>query len=98
VVTPGTDAAGTISRLEARVESLERLLAERSRLLRQLALVLCDDDLLSLSRLAVGQPPTPRAGFGLRGSHETTELTYSDVDKTMAELWRAAASPALDER
>jgi hypothetical protein len=52
--------------------------------------------LMNLSRLAAGQPPIPRAGFGLRGWRETTSPTTGDVDKTMAELWRAAAPPVLD--
>ena len=90
------DTAATVARLESRVKSLEQLLADRSRLLRQLARVVCEDDLMSLSRLTVGQPPIPRAGFGLRGWRETTAVSGGDVDKTMAELWRAAAPPALD--
>jgi hypothetical protein len=96
MVNDERDGAATIERLKARVTSLERLLADRSRLLRQLARVICEDDLMSLSRLAVGQPPIPRAGFGLRGWRETTAFSSGDVEKTMAELWRAAAPPVLD--
>ena len=90
------DSAAAIARLEARVQALERSLAERSRLLRQLARVICEEDLMSLARLRVGRPPIPRAGFGLRGWRETTTLASSDVEKTMAELWRSAAPPVLD--
>ena len=90
------DAGVTIARLEARVAALERLAADRSRLLRQLTRVVCEEDLMNLSRLAAGQPPITRAGFGLRGWRETTSTTMGDVDKTMAELWRAAAPPVLD--
>ena len=96
MVNAGTDPAEIVEQLEARVAALEQLLADRSRLMRQLARVICEDDLMSLSRLTVGQPPIPRAGFGLRGWRETTALSTGDVDKTMAELWRAAAPPALD--
>ncbi len=96
MVNAGTNPAEVVERLEARVVALERLLADRSRLLRQLARVVCEDDLMSLSRLAVGQPPIPHAGFGLRGWRETTAFSSGDVEKTMAELWRAAAPPVLD--
>jgi hypothetical protein len=96
MVNEGKDAGATVARLEARVAALECMVAERSRLLRQLTRVVCEEDLMNLSRLAAGQPPLPRAGFGLRGWRETTSTTMGDVDKTMAELWRAAAPPVLD--
>ena len=96
MVNGGTNPVEMVEQLEARVAALEQLLADRSRLLRQLARVICEDDLMSLSRLTVGQPPIPRAGFGLRGWRETTTVSLGDVDKTMAELWRTAAPPALD--
>jgi hypothetical protein len=96
MVNVGTNPAAIVEQLEARVAALEQVLADRSRLLRQLARVICEDDLMSLSRLTVGQPPLPRAGFGLRGWRETTSVSSGDVDKTMAELWRTAAPPALD--
>jgi len=96
MVSEETDPAATIARLEERVATLERVVADRSRLLRQVTRVVCDEDVMNISRLAAGQPPIPRAGFGLRGWRETTSTTMGDVDKTMAELWRAAALPALD--
>jgi hypothetical protein len=96
MVNVGTNPAAIVEQLEARVAALEQVLADRSRLLRQLARVICEDDLMSLSRLTVGQPPLPRPGFGLRGWRETTSVSSGDVDKTMAELWRTAAPPALD--
>jgi len=96
MVNGGVNPVEMVEQLEARVAALEQLLADRSRLLRQLARVICEDDLMSLSRLTVGQPPIPRAGFGLRGWRETTSVSSGDVDKTMAELWRTAAPPALD--
>ena len=97
MVRSSENKQGAVARLEARVEALERTLAERSRLLRQLTQVICEDDLMNLSRLTAGQPPLPRAGFGLRGWRETTTLAAADVEKTMAELWRSAAPPALAE-
>lgn len=96
MVSAQEQPAQTIARFQARVASLERLLADRSRLLRQLPRVVRDDDLMSFSRLTVGQPPIPRAGFGLRGWRETTSMSSGDVDKTMAELWRSVAPPRLD--
>jgi hypothetical protein len=96
MVNEETDPAATIARLEERVATLERVVADRSRLLRQVTRVACDEDVMNISRLAAGQPPIPRAGFGLRGWRETTSTTMGDVDKTMAELWRAAALPVLD--
>lgn len=86
----------TIARLEARVARLERLLEEKSRTLRYLARELCDEDLATLSRASCGLPPLPRAGFGLRGWHETTLLSSGDVEKTMAELWRSVTPPEED--
>jgi hypothetical protein len=96
MVKDETELREDITRLEARVSSLEKLLAQRSRLIRQLSRVICEEDLMSLSRLTVGRAPLPRAGFGLRGWRETTAVTSGDVDKTMAELWRATAPPVLD--
>ena len=90
------DAEATIARLEARVAALERALEDRSRLLRQTTRVVCEEDLMNLSRLVAGQPPLPRAGFGLRGWRETTSTTEGDVERTMEELWRSAAPPTLD--
>jgi len=96
MVSEETDPAATIARLEERVATLERVVADRSRLLRQVTRVVCDEDVMNISRLAAGQPPIPRAGFGLRGWRETTSTTIGDVDKTMAELWRAAVPPSID--
>jgi len=83
----------TTARLEARVARLERLLEEKSRTLRYLARELCDEDLVTFSRAACGLPPLPRAGFGLRGWHETTLLSSGDVEKTMSALWRSVTPP-----
>jgi len=96
MVKEGPDSAAAIARLEARVATLERALEDRSRLMRQVTRVVCEEDLMNLSRLADGQPPVPRAGFGLRGWRESTSPTMGDVDKTMEELWRCAAPPVLD--
>jgi hypothetical protein len=88
-VTEGTDTAEELARLRARVEGLERMLAERSRLLRALTPELCAEDLLNLSRLAAGLAPRPRAAFGLSDWRETTALSAGDVDRTLEQLWRS---------
>ena len=64
--------------------------------MRQMTRVVCEEDLMNLSRLVAGEPPVPRAGFGLRGWRESTAPTEGDVDRTMEELWRSAAPPVLD--
>ena len=91
MVTQNIDLLTTIARLESRVATLEHLLAQRSRLLLQTARAICDRDLMDLSRLAAGRPPSPRAGRDLRSWHETISLSASDVERTMLELWRSAA-------
>jgi hypothetical protein len=87
------DSEATIARLESRVAALEKRLAERSALLRAVARDACDEDLINLSRAAMGLPPIPRAGFGLRGWKETTTLAASEVEATMRELWRSIIPP-----
>jgi hypothetical protein len=79
----------TIARLEARVASLERKLAERSAWIRAFARDAREDDLIRLTRAILGLPPLPRPGFGLRGWSETTSLSSGDVEATMTELWRS---------
>jgi hypothetical protein len=83
--------AAEIARLTARVVRLEKALAERSRLLRELTAELCQDDLVSVSRVASGFPPLARSAFGLLEWRETTALSSGDVDKTMEQLWRSFA-------
>jgi hypothetical protein len=91
VVGSDADTAEQIARLEARVERLEKLLAARSRLLRELTDELCPEDLVSLSRLASGLSPLLKSAFGILDWRETTALTGGDVEKTMKQLWRSTA-------
>ncbi|HTO87878.1 MAG TPA: hypothetical protein VMR54_10170 [Thermoanaerobaculia bacterium] len=91
MVGGAADAAGQIARLEARVERLEKLLAARSRLLRELTDELCPEDLVNLSRLASGLPALLKSAFGIADWRETTALTGGDVEKTMKQLWRSTA-------
>jgi hypothetical protein len=92
------DDARRIAYLEGRVAYLERVLVERSRMLRTFARDACDEDLINASRSAMGLPPMPRAGFGLRGWKETTTLNPAEVEPTMRELWRSVTPPRFDER
>ena len=87
----------TIAYLEARVAHLEKKLSERSAILRLFTKQACDEDVINASRTAVGLPPLPRAGFGLRGWRETTTLAPADVERTMSELWRSVTPPHLGD-
>lgn len=82
-----------IARLEARVAYLEKQLVETSAIYRAFVREACDEDVISASRAAMGLPPLPRAGFGLRGWRETTTLVPADVENTMNELWRSVTPP-----
>ena len=86
-----------LARLRAQVEGLERSLTEKSRLLRALTMELCPEDLVSLSRLASGLAPKPRAAFGLLDWRETTALSAGDVDRTLEQLWRSLSHRRLAE-
>jgi hypothetical protein len=83
--------------LESRVAYLEKALAERSFMLRAFARDACEEDLINASRAAMGLPPLPRAGFGLRGWRETTTLVPGEVESTMRELWRSVTPPRLSD-
>jgi len=96
-VSTAAEPESEIARLEARVAALEKALKRRSALLTSLTRELCDDDVASLSRLAAGLPPLPRAGIGLLGWRETTALTAGDVERTMRELWRSVELPRIPD-
>jgi hypothetical protein len=83
----------TIAYLEARVAYLEEQLVETSAIYRAFVREACDEDVINASRAAMGLPPLPRAGFGLRGWRETTTLVPGDVERTMHELWRSVTPP-----
>lgn len=87
----------TIARLEARIATLERKLAERSAWIRAFARDSRDEELIRLERAVLGLPPLPRPGFGLRGWSETTTLSQGDVETTMRELWRSLTPFELNE-
>jgi hypothetical protein len=88
----------TIAYLEARVAYLEKQLVETSAIYRAFVREACDEDVTNASRAAMGLPPLPRAGFGLRGWTETTTLVPGDVERTMHELWRSVTPPDFGDR
>jgi hypothetical protein len=88
----------TIAYLEARVAHLEKQLVETSAIYRAFVREACDEDVTNASRAAMGLPPLPRAGFGLRGWAETTTLAPADVEKTRHELWRSVTPPDFGDR
>jgi hypothetical protein len=88
----------TIAYLEARVAYLEKQLVETSAIYRTFVREACDEDVINASRAAMGLPPLPRAGFGLRGWRETTTLVPAEVEKTMHELWRSVTPPDFGDR
>lgn len=90
------ERSAEVERLEARVGRLERGLADRSRLIRRLALEICDDDVLVMSWLAAGSRSPIGGNAGFRRWVETTELTPADVETTMRDLWRREAPRAGD--
>lgn len=92
-----SDERETIARLEARVATLERKLADRSAWIRALARDARDEELIRLERAVLGLPPLPRPGFGLRGWSETTSLSSGDVESTLRELWRSLTPFELTE-
>jgi hypothetical protein len=86
-----------VERLQARVETLEKKLRERSAWIRALARDSRDEELIRLERAVLGLPPLPRAGFGLRGWSETTSLSVGDVEATLRELWRSLTPFELED-
>ena len=78
-----------IAQLEARVAALESALERRSRIHRLIQREVSDDDLLIISRIEAGLPPLPRQAYDVELWPETTDLTSSDVEQTMGDLWRS---------
>lgn len=85
-----------VAYLEARVESLEAALRQRSRVYRRIQRHASARDLLLISRIESGLPPLPRQAFDLSLWRETTELTAADVEETMQDLWRSL-QPIADD-
>ena len=76
-----------IARLEARVAALEAALDARSRELRSLQQLVCQRDLILISRLRAGLPPLPRGAYEPAFWRETSELTAAEVEETLRDLW-----------
>jgi hypothetical protein len=80
-----------VERLSARVAALEEALERRSREIRLLQRHVCKRDLLLIARLAAGLAPLPRGAFEPVLWRETTELTRTEVEETMLDLWQSLA-------
>ena len=90
-----TEAEKEIARLTARIEALEAALERRSQLLRLLQRYLSARDLVLLSRLADGLAPLPWSEQALESWRETTELTPSEVEEALTNLWASLAPVPL---
>ena len=76
-----------IAELEARVAALEQALEKRSRELRLIQKFACSTDLVLIHRVSCGLPPLPQYAYELSRWTETTNLTPSDVEKALTDLW-----------
>jgi hypothetical protein len=79
-----------IARLEARIAALESALLRRSEELRLLQRHICVPDLMLLSRILEGLPPS-RGVYDPALWRETIEVTEADVEPTLQDLWVAVA-------
>ena len=82
-----------IERLKARVAALESALEERSRELRLIQRHVCQRDFLLIARVRAGLAPLPRGAFEPGFWRETTELTATDVQDTLQDLWFSLTPP-----
>ena len=88
---PSREDRWAIARLEARVATLEELLIQRSRELRELQRQLCAGDLARLVRIVHGLPASVDTAFDVELWHETTDLTSAEVEDTLRDLWASLA-------
>jgi hypothetical protein len=87
-----------LERLTARVEALEAALAARSRELRSIQEHCCPRDLALIERIRAGLPPRTRFAYEPALWQETTELTPSEVEPLLSDLWRSLTPRAtLDD-
>ncbi len=87
--TPSGEAAWEIARLEARVAALEEALRRRSEELRLIQRHVCLPDLVLVSRIIEGLPPS-RGAYDPAFWSESTEVVEADVEETLRDLWIAA--------
>ena len=80
-------------RLKARVRELEEVLRRRSAVLRTLERELCPRDSALLTRIAAGGSTYPGSGLSLLGAGDTIRLESSEVEATLAEVWRSLEAP-----
>ncbi len=84
-----TPADPELKRLEARVEALEAALEARSRELKSIQEHCCPKDLALIERIRAGLPPNGRYAYEPALWQETTELTPTEVEPLLSDLWRS---------
>jgi hypothetical protein len=85
-VTGGS--ARQIAFLEARVTALEEALRRRSEELRLIQRHICLPDLVLVSRIVLGLPPS-RGAYDPTFWSESTDVVEADVEDTLLDLWVA---------
>ena len=82
-----------IVRLKARVRALERALQRKSVVLRILERELCPQDSIRLTRILTTGSPYPGSDPSLLGADDAVGIQASDVEGTLAQVWRSLAIP-----
>jgi hypothetical protein len=86
-----------ITRLEARVATLEAELVARSRELQQIQKFCCRRDLVLIDRIRAGLPPLSRYTYEADLWQETTDLTAAEVEPVLLDLWRSLTPVEPDD-
>ena len=82
------DPARQIAALEARVAALEDALRRRSEELRLIQRHVCLPDLVLVSRIVEGLPPS-RGAYDPAFWSESADVVEADVEDTLQDLWVA---------
>jgi hypothetical protein len=87
-----------LERLQARVEALEAALEARSRELRSIQEHCCARDLALVERIRIGLSTRTRYAYDPALWQETIELTPTEVEPMLSDLWRSLTPrAALDD-
>lgn len=89
----GESSPAEMARLRARIRELERALRRKSAVLRILERELCLRDSILLTRVAASGSPYPDSDPSLFGASDTIGLRTSDVESTLAQVWRSLGTP-----
>jgi hypothetical protein len=80
-------------RLRARIKELEQALRRKSAVLRILERELCPYDSVLLTRIVTSGLPYPESDPSLLGASDTMRLQASEVESTLAQVWRSLGVP-----